>query len=364
MKNSKLKVFFDSGSLRSGHAVRGIGSYTRNLATELRKSKDVELVEDINESDIVHYPYFDLFFNTLKLMNKPIVVTIYDVIPLLYLKYYQPGIRGRLNFKRQKEKLKKVDAIITISETSKKDIVRFLDVDSSKVFVTYLAPAKQFRKLEIGNWKLEIQKRYGLPERFVLYVGDVNYNKNIPNLIKACERAKLNLVIVGKQAIKIEQNLVLRNLSGPRDWMRYVLNQPHPEHTHFARLAKYFAQNKKVKRLGFVPDEELVGIYNLATLYCQPSFYEGFGLPVLEAMSCGCPVVCAKTQSLVEIAEKSAVFVNSKDFGEMALTLSRVAVDKKLRSQLITSGLTHVDKFSWDKTAKKTIEIYHEVLSK
>src|SRR3972149_9760559 len=149
--------------------------------------------------DIVHYPYFFPYALTLppQKNGKKVVVTIQDLIHLVYPKQYPPGFRGRLNLLRQKSRLKNIDAVITISETSKKDIVRFLGISAEKIHVVYLAPRKVFKKLEIGDWKLEIKKRYGLPDRYVLYVGDVNYNKNIPGLIQACKLAGIPLVIVG-----------------------------------------------------------------------------------------------------------------------------------------------------------------------
>lgn len=345
-----------------GHAVRGIGSYTRNLVDVLKSQKGIQLVRDVRSADIVHYPYFDLFYNTLNLVKKPTVVTVYDVIPLLYPQYYQPGIRGKLNFNSQKEKLKKVDAIITISETSKKDIVRLLDAPQEKVFPIHLATGKNFKPITNHQSLITVQKKYKLPSSFVLYVGDINYNKNILGLVKACKIINLPLVICGKQAIDVEETIVTGNIRGPRDWMRYLFNMPHPELMHFEELIKEFNQNSKIIRLGFVPDDELVEVYNLATVYCQPSFYEGFGLPVLEAMACGCPVVVAKTQALVEIAEGAALFVDPKDPKEIAEGLKKVVNSEVLRGGLIKNGLVHAKKFSWNETALATIEIYRKVV--
>lgn len=332
-----LKVYLDTKPLVGSHAVRGIGTYTRNLEQELGKSRDVKLIHTQKDADLVHLPYFDLFFNTLKVdKNVPTIVTIYDVIPLIYPKQYPPGIRGRLNFLRQKKELAKVAAIITISETSKKDIVRFLDTPPEKVHSIHLAPGRSFKKLEIA-------KRYGLPQRFVLYVGDVNYNKNLSALAAACKKIGTPLVMVGKQAAQKDINL------------------RHPENHSFAQFLKEYGREPQVMRIGFVPDSDLVKIYNLATVYCQPSLYEGFGLPVLEAMACGTPVVAARTQALVETAEGEAIFVDPKSAADIASGLMKVLENPELQRELSERGLEHVKRFSWAKTVDETIQVYQKV---
>src|SRR3989344_2099875 len=138
---TSMKVAIDSAPLTGGHGVRGVGTYTRELTQELEKLKGedsliIESVDfrktDLSKFDIVHYPYFDLFFHTLPIQKSArTVVTIYDVIPLIYPKHYPSGIRGKVNFFLQKYSLKNVDAIITDSETSKKDIARLLGVPNN-----------------------------------------------------------------------------------------------------------------------------------------------------------------------------------------------------------------------------------------
>jgi len=350
-----MKVAIDRKPLTSGHAVRGVGAYTRELIKAVeRESKGIKELqikavdfskEDLSKYDLVHYPSFHPFFSTLPLNKRTkTVVTIHDLIPLIYPKHYPPGIKGKFKFLVQKVLVKRVDGIITVSETSKKDIVRFLGIPQEKIQVIYEASRKIFKKLEIGNWKLEIKKRYGLPNRFVLYVGDVNYNKNILGLAEACKMAKTSLVIVGKQAANEKVNL------------------SHPENRPFAEFLEKHGKDPKVLRLGFVPDEDLVAIYNSATVYCQPSFYEGFGLPVLEAMVCETPVVAAKIQALVEIVDKAVLFADPKKPEDMAEKISELLENSELRAQLIRKGREKVKEFSWDKTAKETIDLYQRVI--
>ena len=355
-----MKVAIDSGPLTSGHAVRGVGTYTRELIKEIKRLSDqdnklkVDTFDFSTEHrtlntvhyDLVHYPTFNPYFITLPLTKKTkTVVTIHDLIYLIYPNQYPPGIRGTAKFLLNKILVRKVDAIITVSKTSKKDIVRFLGIPAEKINVIYEAPRKIFRKLESGNWNLEIIKKYTLPKSFVLYVGDVNYNKNLLNLAEACNIAKIPLVLVGKQTTDKSIDL------------------SHVENQSFAEFLNRYSRDSNILRLGFVPDEDLVAIYNLALVYCQPSFYEGFGLSILEAMACGTPVVAAKTQALVEISDGACLFVNPKDPKDIATKLKDLAKDTKLRKQLSETGKVLVKNYSWEKTARETLRVYRNVLT-
>ena len=258
---------------------------------------------------------------------------------MIFPEHFPPGIRGNLKFQIQKFSLKNTKAIITDSENSKKDLFKYLNYPKNKIHVVPLAPAEEFKELKIENYKLKIKQKYQLPEKFILYVGDVNYNKNIPGLIKALSglKEKMSLVLVGK-AFKDE------NLKETREILQ---------------LINSLKLEKKVLRLGWIPDKDLVAVYNLASVYCQPSFYEGFGLPVLEAMACGCPVVAAKTSSLSEICGSAAVMVDPNDINDMIRGLGE-AINK--REELIKKGLLQAKKFSWQKTAQQTYEVYQKVV--
>ena len=344
-----MKVAIDVSPLKTAHRFRGIGAYTQNLITALQSIKlaDFEVIliekEPIpKDCDLIHYPFFDLFFATLPLIRKKkTVVTIHDTIPLVFPKHYPPGIKGRLRLETQKTSLRTVDAVITDSQNSKKDLFKYLNYLKEKIYVIPLAPGKEFRPITNRQSLVATKQKYQLPDTFVLYVGDVNWNKNIPGLVKACEKIKVPLVIVGKQAV--EKNIDRR----------------HPENKDLVWLQDYC--QSPVTLLGFVSTEDLVAIYNLATVYCQPSFYEGFGLPVLEAMACGCPVVAANTSSLPEICGKAAVMVNPYDINDIANGLEKVMRETKIRNTLKEKGLAWVKNFSWEKAANQTIKVYQNV---
>lgn len=290
-----LKVAFVPSVVTTGDSVRGIGAHTSELLKALQGYKDIKILSDKDGADVVHYTKFRPFFVDLPFRKpaKKVVLTIHDLIPLLYPDHYPSGIRGGINFLINKFLIKKnVDEIITISETSKKDICRFLWVDPKIVHVIYLAPREIFKKLKNPVYP-------NLPKKFALYTGDVNYNKNIPWLVDKAKELNLQLVIAGKQAREIEK-----------------MDLNHPELKHLKNI-----DWSGIIRLGYVDDNDLVKIYNLATVYIQPSMYEGFGLPPLEALACGTPVIYnKKCQALVEIMNKR--------------------------------------NYSWEKCAKETINVY------
>ncbi|MBI5465108.1 glycosyltransferase family 4 protein, partial [Candidatus Gottesmanbacteria bacterium] len=288
--------------------------------------------------DLVHYSYFEPFFLTLPLLKKfPAVVTIHDLIPLVFSEHFPAGIKGRLKWEIQKFSLRNVSAIITDSQSSKNDIMRFTGIDESKINVVYLAPGKEFRKLEAG-------KKYQLPDKFALYVGDATWNKNLPKLIEAMELVKIPLVMVGKALVQTD------------------FDKTNPWNQDLTKVQEMANKNKKIIRLGFIPTDDLVKVYNLATVFVMPSIYEGFGLPILEAMACGCPVVTAKTSSLPEICEKAAIMVDPYDVNDIVRGIREVLNNRLVHYTLQKEGLMQAKKFTWEKTARETVAVYKKVL--
>jgi len=345
-----LKVGFDTRVLSGPGGFRGVGKYATQLMAALRASKKVKVVEIKDNSplpavDLIHYPFFDFYFLTLPLIKKKkTVVTIHDCTPLVFPEHYAAGIKGKLKLNIQKLSLKSVAAVLTDSENSEKDIIHFLGVPQEKIHVTYLAADKVFRKLPSeGRWMVLAKKRYNLPEKYLLYVGDINYNKNLPHLLKAFKELALkdySLVLVGK-AFK---NLRLK------------------EARRIAEVIKELGLKEKVQVLGFVSDNDLVKIYNLARLFCFPSLYEGFGLVILEAMACGCPVLTSNTSSLPEVAGEAAFLVDPHSTQSITEGIKTILGDEKFRQDLIEAGLGRAKEFSWEKTAQKTIEVYQKIL--
>lgn len=343
-----MKVAIDITPLKTGHQFRGIGFYTKNLTEALKNLNkpdfSVELIEKgkiPDDCDLVHYPFFDFFFLTLPLQKiKPTVVTIHDCTPLVFPEHYPPGIKGKVKFLVQKFSLRGVERIMADSENSKNDIVKFLGYPREKIDVVCLAAANKVKKISDELLLEKVAKKFKLPQKFVLYVGDVNHNKNLPGLVKACQQVEVKLVLVGKQMVQKD------------------FNQSHPENKSLLELNKLVEGNNDVLRLGFIEENDLSALYNLASVYCQPSFYEGFGLQILEAMTCGCPVVTSNVSSLPEVAGEAALLINPNNIGEISGAIRKVLNDEKLRKKMIEFGFENVKKFSWEKTAKQTIASY------
>ncbi|MFH1971196.1 MAG: glycosyltransferase family 1 protein [Patescibacteria group bacterium] len=348
--DKKIKIAIDNGPLKGGDTIRGIGFHTKHLIEGFKNNKEIdyELVDaqntNLSRYNLVHFQKFNPFKLSFPIKKQiKSVITIHDLIPLVYPKAYPSGIKGKIIFEFQKLLIRQMDAIITISETSKKDICRLLGVSPSKVHVIYLAAGKEFKHLPSGEWMSKIRKKYTLPEKFVLYVGDVNYNKNISTLAEACKIAKIHLVIVGKQATETEFNL------------------RHIENRSFVRFLEKYGKDKEIKRIGYLEDEDLVKIYNLATLYCQPSYYEGFGIPILEAFSTGTPVVAAKNNCHVEIGGNAVLLADPKSAQDLAQKITEVLEDNFLKENLVKNGYSRAKNFSWEKTVKKTFQVYQKI---
>lgn len=341
-----MKVAFNSLPLSTGHKVRGIGTYTRNLLSQLQKDHDLQIVEfgkinEVKNAGIVHYPYFDLFKRTLPFRKKyPTVVTIHDVTPLVFPQHYPPGIKGKINYIWQKMSLKGVSAVITDSEASKRDINKYLGVKSTKIHVIYLGVDSAYKYIANSKKLEQYQKKLELPKSFALYVGSVNWNKNLLNLTEACVKTDIDLVVVGK------------------DFQDHN-NLDHPEKRDFAKWLKQYSGNSKIHILGYVDD--LVGIYNLSEVLLLPSFYEGFGLPILEAQACGIPVVTSKLSSMPEIAGKGALLVDPNNIQDLVDALREIKENKNLKKKLIENGLQNVQKFTWAKCAQEVKNVYKTV---
>lgn len=334
---NKIKVFLNSGDHSKG---RGVGFYADNLAKTFGKLSDVVLTD--KSPDIIHYPFFDLFYHTLPIKKtRPTIVTIHDVTPLVMSARYPKGIRGSFNMGRQWLALQSVSAIITDSENSKTDIEKYLFVPQEKIFVTPLA-IDSIYKIEVSEEKLkEVKKRLNIPDKFILTVaGGPNPNKNLPSLAEVTDRLDIPLVIVGKGMLE-------------------EIKEPvHPELIDMVRLKVY----KHIILPGFVSNEDLSALYRLATLYVQPSLYEGFGLPLLEAMTAGCLIASSNSSSLPEIYHEGAITFNPRKLLSMEKAIKKaLSLSPRAKQTQIEAAKTKANTFSWSKTAKATVDVYNKV---
>lgn len=344
-----MKILIDTSPLHSGHAIRGIGMYTRFLMAALAETENVELIDQKHrqEAELIHYPFFDFFAPTLPINRKQkTVVTIHDCVPLLFPKFYPSGVKGKIFLTRQKWSLRSVDAVITDSQAASIDIVEKLPVKGNQIYPIHLAANPEIHFLPMNTFA-HLRRQLKLPKKYVLYVGDINYNKNLPQLIKAMKflPEEIQLVCVGKNFVSqpipewkaIEQQLALSDMI---------------ERTHF--LTKIAADDT----------EHLSAIYQAALVYVQPSVYEGFGLPVLEAMRCRVPVVASQRGSLPEISDHHAVLVEP-DAEALANGIKEVLEWRSSeRMNKVIAAESWQEQFTWQKTALQTADVYRQVLER
>lgn len=348
-----MKIAIDTSSLsdqtKKAHKVRGIGSYTNQLVSSLRRySTEHEIVEFASEReipkgiDIIHYPYFDPFFLSLPLIKKAkTIVTVHDFIPFLFPDYFPAGTKGSLRWQFQRFLLGKIDGVISVSESTKKDCMKLTNVAQNRICTIYSAGADIF-STKLSNSDLSVIKTtYGLPDRFILYVGDATRNKNLPRLIKAANLTGIPLVLVGKALVE-------------------EFDSSNPWNYDLVEVKNLIKDPSSFQRLGYVPQRDLVGLYNLAMMMVMPSLYEGFGFPILEAMMAKCPVITSKRGAIPEIAGEAALFVDPESIESIADGISVLAGSESQRKIFIEKGLKQAETFSWKKTAEQTTRFYQE----
>jgi glycosyltransferase involved in cell wall biosynthesis len=231
--------------------------------------------------------------------------------------------------------------VFTISQSSKNDIIKYYHKRPADVVVTYLG-IKNDSRFKIQDLRVSMKdlvKKFNLPKKYVLFVGTIQPRKNISRLIDAFaavvkKHKDVDLVIVGKKGWLYEP----------------ILAEP----------AKMGIENR-VHFLDFVSDEELHALYEGAICYCLPSLYEGFGLPVLEAMQHGCPVITSNISSLPEAGGDACLYVDPESPSDIAKKIVELIEKPALRKKLIEKGYKHIKKFSWKKTAKETLQVLQEL---
>jgi glycosyltransferase involved in cell wall biosynthesis len=237
---------------------------------------------------------------------------------------------------------RRCDRILTISESTRQDVIHFLRVAPEKVEVIYCGVDEPFRPIEDPRVIANFRAERGVPERFILYLGTLEPRKNVERLIEAYARLK--------RAGEIPHKLVL---GGARGWLYDRI---------FARVHE-LGLEQDVLFTSYIPYQELPLWYNAADIFIYPSLYEGFGLPPLEAMACGTPVVTSSVSSLPEVAGTAAVMVDPLDVNAMAAAIARVLGESSLRERLKTEGPRQAARFSWAETAARTLDSYHTVLN-
>lgn len=337
-----MKVGFDISQIAH---YGGVAAYTKNLTNQLSKISELDMVYFYSS---LRKPYQGKLPNVKKFLIPPTllefmfnrvrkisvdffignvdifhssdwiqpptsakkVTTYHDVIPLKYPEWSHPKV-VEVHKRRLKLVEGEIDMVIAVSESTKKDLLEITSIPEEKIKVIYEAAGAQF-KPQNNEEVEEFRKRMKLPEQFVLAIGGVGERRNLTRVKKAVR--DYHLVITGET-------------------------------------------------IPWVEDEELPLLYCAAQMLIYPSLYEGFGLPILEAMVCGTPVITSNTSSMPEVGGKAALYVDPEDEGDMANKIRLVMEDKKLHEKMIKEGFEQAKKFSWEKCAQETSEIYRKLVN-
>jgi glycosyltransferase involved in cell wall biosynthesis len=286
--------------------------------------------------DVFHAPHYVL----PAAVRCRSVVTIHDCIHLMFPQYLPNRAAYAYARTTMWNAARKATRILTVSHASKDDILRFFAVPPEKIEVVHNGIDERFWTPPVEADVARVRERYQLDQRFVLYVGNIKPHKNLVRLIEAFDALRqsgfeeLRLLIIGDEISKLP---ALRRA------------------VHSHKL------HKQVRFLGYVKDETLAILYRLASVFVFPSLYEGFGLPPLEAMASGTPVVTSNVSSLPEVADDAAVLVDPYDVASITDGMRRVLSDPELARDLREKGLVRARHFSWERSVARTREIYQAV---
>jgi len=354
----------------------GIGTYTRNLLRHLaRIDRDSEYVLLCHEGDLgigaqlgtnfrtvlepspnysireqIHVPWVlhrerpDVFHAPHYVLPPAVqcrsLVTIHDCIHLMFPQYLPNRVAYAYARASMWSAARRARRILTVSEASKRDIIHFFTVPPEKVVVVYNAIDERFRVTPSDEAVARVRERYQLDHGFVLYAGNIKPHKNLVRLIEAFDGLRrrgfddLKLLIIGDEISKLP---ALRRA------------------VHSHKLHKH------VRFLGYLPDDTLAILYRLAAVFVFPSLYEGFGLPPLEAMACGTPVVTSNVSSLPEVVGGAAVLVDPYNVESIVDGIARVLSNPALSEELRAKGIARAREFSWERSVARTRDIYQEI---
>jgi len=268
------------------------------------------------------------------------IVTIHDLIP-----YILPETVGRSYLSKFLKEMPRIielsDGIITVSECSKKDILKFFPIDEDKVFVTPLAADSKYKPLNKTECQETLKKDYDINKPFILYIGGFSPRKNVASLMTAFSK-------------------ILKNLDTEHDLVIVGANKD--EGGSLNELSSDLNIQSNIKFTGFVPEDLLPVFYNACEVFAYPSLYEGFGLPPLEAMSCGTPIITSNISSIPEVVGDGGILIDPFNMKNLMYSLEALLNDNEIKNELASKALKRASDFSWKKTSEKTIEVYNKIL--
>jgi len=369
-----MRILIDGNTLENGGT--GIGHYTYNLILELAKVmgegdelsvgmrrklldktgepgiEGVSVLPVAERSFRKYLPFSPRWMQGFDLYHQPnyvphafsgkTVITIHDMSHRIFPQYHP---RRRVMILRAFEsRLRQADRIITDSEHARQEIMELLRVPKERIEVIYLGAGSHYRPMNISEKQLkDLQSRYNLPEQFLLYVGTIEPRKNLERLIEA-------YYLYRQEEPASELKLVL---AGGKGWLYESI---------FSRVQELHLQ-QEVIFTGYVDSDDLPCLYNMAMAFVYPSLYEGFGLPPLEAMSCGTPVISSNAASIPEVVGEAGILIDPYQINDLAEAIFRVAESASLRNELSQLGLKQAQRFSWRRCAVETLRVYRDCVS-
>jgi len=296
--------------------------------------------------DLVHVPH--LFWLPRRLPCR-YVVTVHDMLEYMYRAHGASNIRRSLHFDLTRVVLKHASRIFAVSHFTKVEVEKLFGINPNKIEVVYNAIDQRFLSGHASDADRQfLAERYQVTYPFLLYAGRISPHKNIVRIIEAFSALKAELL---KQDLYHDLKLI-------------IIGDELSKHPDLRRTVVRGGVQNDVRLMGFVPIEVLRIFYDAAKVFVFPSLYEGFGLPPLEAMAHGTPVLTSNTSSIPEVVGNAAVLVNPENVFEMMRALQRVLVDQALREKMRLRGYEQVKKFSWDRSAAEVLAGYEEVMGR
>ncbi len=292
---------------------------------------------------LYHSPYYLMPYRP----GVPAVFTCHDLIPLIFPPYF--SARQRLIYRLAHQlALNTARMTIAVSHSTRNDLQRFFGVRPDRIVVAHEGVDDHFQpppRAAIDR----VRQTYALPDRYVLYFGSNKPHKNVPLLVEAFAKS---FIRNPTGMLRGQTSEIMLVIAGHWD-------ERYPE---AKQLAEKLNLTNRVRFIGPVKDDDLPALYGGAEVFAFPSQHEGFGLPVLEAMACGAPVVCGNRSSLPEVARDAALLFDPADVTALALAIEQVISDRDLRNTLQASGLQRAAQFTWERTAQQTVEVYRRCL--
>ncbi|MBK8945499.1 MAG: glycosyltransferase family 4 protein [Ignavibacteriae bacterium] len=315
----KVKSFFPNLKL-------GIKNYYTRYLNSINFKMSVDFANNQNY-DVMHPTYYNSYF-LKSIKKKPYVITVHD---LTYEKF--PNLLKNSDTETKREIYNSARKIIAVSQNTKEDLLKFYKIKDEKICVIYHGNSLLVNNDDLNNRKID------LPEKYLLFVGKRNNYKNFLNFVKTIsplmnEDRKLFVVCAGDEYFKPNEKKIFHELN--------IVNQ--------------------IKHIKIDNDIQLIQLYKSAIAFVYPSLYEGFGIPILEAFACDCPVIASNNSSLPEIAIDAAIYFDPQNNNDMREKISEVIRNIDIRNQIINRGRKRLEYFSWQKTANETKKVYESVI--